>query len=250
MAIDTSFSTRAIEAYNMQLSKSLERLSTGRKINRASDNPAGLAIVEKLSAQLKGIEQAERNIRQGMGMLQVAEGGISTIGEALGRMRELAVQAASGEWTAEDRAVLNQEFQGLRTEIGRISETTEYNQQRLLEGSATTNIQAGPNALGISTADISTQEQAESALSSIDTAIERLSREQAKVGAAENRFSLAAESLSVAGENTASSISVMADTDYALEASAAIRNRILLQSSVSSLLKANTEKGRIINLMG
>ncbi|HAK88147.1 MAG: hypothetical protein A2077_04370 [Nitrospirae bacterium GWC2_46_6] len=265
MAIDTSFSTRAIEAYNTQFSKSLERLSTGRRINRASDNPAGLAIVEKLNAQLKGIEQAERNIRQGMGMLQVAEGGISTIGEALGRMRELAVQAASGELTAEDRAVLNQEFQELGAEVGRISETTEYNRQGLLEGGSATNIQAGPNAgqqitvaainvtpdaLGISTADISTQEQAGSALSSIDTAIERVSQEQAKVGAAENRFSFAAESLSVAAENTASSISTIADADYALEAAAAIRNRILLQSSVSSLLKANTEKGRIINLMG
>ena len=89
MAIDTSFSTRAIEAYNIQLSKSLERLSTGRRINRASDNPAGFAIIEKLGVQLKGIEQAERNVRQGMGMLQVAEGDISTIGEALGRNRIL-----------------------------------------------------------------------------------------------------------------------------------------------------------------
>jgi len=179
-------------------------------------------------------------------------------------MRELAVQAASGELTAEDRAVLGKEFQELRAEAGRISETTEYNQKRLLEGGSATNIQAGPNAgqqitveavnvtpnaLGISTADIGTQEQAESALSSIDTAIERLSQEQAKVGAAENRFSFAAEALSVAGENTASSISTTADTDYALEAAAAIRNRLLLQASVSTLFKSNTEKGRIINLL-
>jgi flagellin len=263
MAIDTSFSQRGIEAYGIQLSRSLERLSSGRKINRAADNPAGAAIAEKMTAQLRGIEQAERNVRQGMNMLQVAEGGVSNINEALQRMRELTVQAASGELTAEDRAALNTEFQALRQEIGRVTETTKYNQRRLLEGGAAANIQAGPNAgqqititganvtpkaLGIETLDISSQEQAKEALSSIDTAMQKVSQERANIGALESRLGTAAEALTAAGENTASSISVIADADIAAETAASMKNRILLQSAISTLRKANQAKGRIIDI--
>lgn len=258
--ISTNYNTA-----NNLMSKALERLSTGKQLNKAADNAAGMAIAEKMTAQLKGIEQAERNIENAGSMMRTAEGGMSSISDMLLRMRELSVQAADGSMTANDSAALQSEYQALKSEIGRTAETTEFNQKPLINGSASQlNIQAGPNAgqqltvspvnvtpdaLGITTSGIGTQEEAQSAISTIDTAIEKLSKSRSNIGSSENMLEGARENLSGAAINTANSISKITDTNYASEATSLAQSKLRLQAAIYANTKENQEKGRLLKLI-
>ncbi len=190
---------RGLFQTNSALSKSLEKLSSGLRINRAADDAAGLAISEKMRGQIRGLNQAIRNAQDGISLIQTAEGALNETHSILQRMRELAVQAANDTATDEDRAQLHQEVEALIEEIDRIGQTTEFNTQKLLSGGFQNKlIHIGANAdqtLSISIANmtaagisvdavsVSTQSAANTAITIIDTAIEKVSTERSKLGA-------------------------------------------------------------------
>lgn len=250
---------------NNLMAKALERLSTGKQLNKVADNAAGMAIVTKMTAQLKGLEQADRNIENAGSMMRTAEGGMSAISDMLLRMRELSVQAADGSMTANDRTALQSEYQTLKSEIGRTAETTEFNQKPLINGPAyPLNVQAGPNAgqqltvnpvnatpnaLGITSSGIATQDEAQSAISVIDTAIANLSKSRANIGSSENMLEGARDNLSSAAINTANSISKITDTNFASEATSLAQSKLRLQAAIYANTKENQEKGRLLKLI-
>lgn len=250
---------------NNLISKALERISTGKQLNKAADNAAGMAIATKMTAQLKGLEQADRNIENAGSMMRTAEGGMSAISDMLLRMRELSVQAADGSMTANDRTALQSEYQALKSEIGRTAETTEFNQKPLINGPASPlNVEAGPNAgqqltvspvnatpnaLGINSSGIAAQDEAQSAISTVDTAIANLSKSRANIGSSENMLEGARDNLSSAAINTANSISKITDTNFASEAASLAQSKLRLQVAIYANLKENQEKGRLLKLI-
>lgn len=250
---------------NNLMAKALERLSTGKQLNKAVDNAAGMAIAGKMTTQLKGLEQAERNIESAGSLLRTAEGGMSAISDMLLRMRELSVQAADGSMTANDRTALQAEYQALKSEIGRTADTTEFNQKPLInEASSQLNIQAGPNAgqqltvspvkvtpnaLGITSSGIATQEEAQSAISAIDNALTKLSQARSNIGSSENMLEGARENLSGAAMNTAASISKITDTNYASEATSLAQSKLRMQAALYANTKENQEKGKLLKLI-
>lgn len=224
---------------------SLERISTGMRINRASDDPAGLAISEKMRAQIRGLSMAGRNIQDGISLLQTAEGGLNETHAILQRMRELSVQAASDTYTDEDRKALAMEFEELKKEVVRISKDTEFNTMPLLDGSRNSiHIQVGANAgqsielsignmgdIGIDNLKIDSREEAEQALSGIDLAITTVSSERSKMGAYMNRLEHAYNNTMTMEENLVAAESRIRDADLAKEIMNYTKSNILMQAN-------------------
>ncbi len=217
------------------LEKNFERLNSGKKLNRASDNAANMAILKQLEAELRSLGQASNNIDYGVSMSQVADGAMSSQGEIVSRMRELAVQSANGALNGQDRQVIQTEFDQLRSEVDRIGATTEFNAQPLLDGSVTT-VQVGtgasdPNriniplpvsdvgALGLGGVDLSTEAGAQAAIENLDTALEAIANSRAAVGSTLNRLEFSQENLQETRINVAAASSRVGDTDYAKVAS-------------------------------
>lgn len=230
-------------------SKALERLSTGYRINRAGDDPAGLAISEKMRAQINGLNMASKNIQDGISMVQTAEGALNETHSMLQRMRELSVQSANDTLTDDDRALIEVEFQELKKEVTRISTDTEFNTRKLLNGdNATTplKIQVGANAgqtidltmndmsadaIGITDASIATRDEAESALSTLDEAIKKVSMERAQMGAYQNRMEHAYNVNVNTAENLTAAESRIRDADIAKEMMNFTKASILQQAA-------------------
>jgi flagellin len=242
-----------------QLAGSVARLSSGLRITRAADDAAGLGISETLRAQVRSINQAVRNSNDGISLLQIADGGAEGIGNILGRLRELAAQSASGILGANERSFLDQEFVALRSEIDRISSVTEFNGVKLLSGSGndSLSIQIGfrssvndtlslslkdldTGTLSLSVVNVSTSENALSALSNIDNAISAVASARANVGSLQNRLDAAVQNLQVASENITAAESRIRDADIAFETAKFVRNQILVQAGTSILAQANT----------
>jgi flagellin len=250
---------RNLGVSSSQLEGSVARLSSGLRITRAADDAAGLGISETLRAQIRSINQAVRNSNDGISLLQIADGGAEGIGNILGRLRELAAQSASGILGANERSFLDQEFLALRSEIDRISSVTEFNGVKLLSGTGndTLSIQIGfrssandtlslslndldTGALSLSAVNVSTSENALSALSNIDNAISAVASDRANVGSLQNRLDAAVQNLQVASENITAAESRIRDADIAFETAKFVRNQILVQAGTSILAQANT----------
>ena len=249
---------RNLATNQAQLGKSVERLSSGLRITRAADDAAGLGVSETLRAQIRSINQANRNAGDGISLTQVADGAAATVGSLLSRMRELATQSASGTLGTTERSYLDQEFVALRSEIDRISTTTEYNGQPLLSGSSNTfevfiGFKSGSGnslsvalddldvaAVGLTGASVSTATAAQSMLSKIDSAISAVATARANYGSIQSRFEVAIQNLTVTAENFTAAESRIRDADLAQETSVFTKNQILTQSGIAILAQANS----------
>ena len=256
---------KALNNTSSALQKSMEKLSSGLRINRAGDDAAGLAISEKLRGQIRGLNQAVRNAQDGISLIQTAEGGLNEIHNILQRMRELAVQAANDTLTTTDRNAISGELTQLAEEITRISTDTEFNTKKLLNGSITSmKFQIGANsgqyiALGIKTAGatalsvdalvVTNAASAAAAITKINNAIETISQERAKLGAVQNRLEHTIANLSTAAENLTASESRIRDVDMAQEMMAFTKNQILQQAGVAILAQANQAPQAVLQLL-
>lgn len=275
MGLQVNTNVAALNAYRhlsstqSTMNTSLERLSSGLRINRAADDAAGLAISEKLRAQTNGLGQASSNAQDAISLVQTAEGALNETHSILQRMRQLAVQSSNDTNTADDRAAIQKEVSALNDELDRIATTTQFNGQNLLDGtggsSGSFTFQVGANSgqtvtvafakadtttLAVGTADVSTQAGAASALTAIDAAIKTVSGNRADLGAVQNRLQHTINSLSVASENAAAAESRIRDTDMAKEMSAFSRSQILSQAGVSMLAQANSAPQSVLKLLG
>ena len=217
---------------NAAQGKSMEKLSSGLRINRAGDDAAGLAISEKMRGQIRGLDQGSRNAQDGISMLQTAEGALNETHSILQRMRELAVQSSSDTNVTDDRAAIDEEYKALVSEVDRISDQTEFNTQKLWDGSTTSiDFQVGANGgqvinytfsnmdtatiFGAATGDLTTKANAQTALAAIDTGIGTVSTERAKLGATQNRLEHTINNLGTASENLTAAESRVRDVDMA-----------------------------------
>jgi len=250
--------------------KSLEKLSSGFRINRAGDDAAGLAISESLKAQIRGLKQASRNAQDGISLVQVAEGGLNETQSILIRLRELGVQAASDTVGPQERQFLNVEYDALISEIQRIADGTEFNSTPLLNGTGSVfDIQVGvrnnPNvdrivfdasradataaALGINLTSVADKASAQNSLAAIDAAIISVSGMRADFGALQNRLQSTVNNLAINHENMSAANSRIRDVDVAEETSELTRNNILLQAGTSVLAQANQSNAIALGLL-
>lgn len=272
MRINTNVSAlnawRNLSITDTLLGKSMEKLSSGYRIVRAADDAAGLAISEKMRAQIVGLRGAVRNAQDAISLVQTAEGALEETHSILRRMRELAVEASSDTLTDEDRAQLQEEFNQLQTEITRIANTTEFNTKPLLNGSLTTAmVLIGPNTgtdhqisfsiggmaasdLAVDSITIDTVSNALLAIDSIDAAIDQVSTQRAQLGALQNRLEHTINNLNVAAENLSAAESRIRDVDMALEMASFTRHQILIQAGTAMLAQANLRPQSILKLLG
>ena len=267
---------RVLTGNQNALNKSLERLSSGFRINKAADDAAGLAISENFRAQIKSFNQAKRNANDGISMLQVAEGAMNEISNILTRMRELSVQASNDTLISRDRSFLNSEFTALQTEIDRISEVTEFNGTFLINGTISTTgvdfqigIEATTNdrltvtladcdtsSIGssgsrtLSDASINVKTSARNALDVIDAAINDIAQQRSNIGAHQNRLNSTIINLSNSAENITASNSRIRDVDVANESAEMARNQILVQAGSSMMAQANQLPQMAMQLIG
>lgn len=250
-----------------QLDRSLEKLSSGKRINRAADDAAGLALANKLGEALAGLEQGMRNASDGYSMLDVADGGLGQVQENLGRMKELAVTAANGTLSQDQRAAVQSEYDALQGEVDRIAGATEFNGRTLLDGSAGSvdislgseggavsvdlSAAAGTAALGLagSRVDGADPSAANDALARIDAALQEVSQQRSDLGGAANRLSSAHRNLAVTAENTYASRSRILDADMAAEAANKARNQVLTQGSTAVLAQGRGLSATALNLL-
>jgi flagellin len=245
------------------LDRSLERLSSGYRINKAGDDAAGLAISEKLRAKTRGLIQAQRNASDGISLIQVAEGGLEEIQNILVRLRELGVQAASDTIGGQERRYLNEEYQSLKEEVDRIANVTEFNGTVLLDGTGGSldfQVNTGglnllgvdrisfdafksdvnSDKLGLEELSIDSKVNAQRSLQIIDSAIEDVSSIRGELGAIDNRLTSSIRNLSVSIENLTAANSRIKDVDVAMETSELTRNNILMQAGTAILQQANS----------
>lgn len=252
------------------LQKSTEKLSSGYKINRAADDAAGLSISEKMRNQIRGLNKASDNAQDGISLVQTAEGALNEVHSMLQRMSELSVQAANGTNDTTDRSSINDEVQQLKTEIQRVSSTTQFNKMNILDGtfSAGANklLQVGANANQTIQIDIDalqsvvgsslnknlkteTATNAQSAITVVQSSIEKLSKLRSKLGAVQNRLEHTVANLDNISENTQSSESRIRDTDMAEEMVQYSKNNILQQAGQSMLAQANQANQGVLSLL-
>jgi flagellin len=253
--------------------EAMEQLSSGRRINSASDDAAGLAISKQMTALISGMEQAVRNANDGISLVQTAEGALGQMSDIVQRMRELAVQAATETNSAEDRGYLDTEFQQLRAELDRIVDMTEFNGTNLLDKSAQgglgvftfqigvgegqtiqleipdfdTATSGGPLYLG--SANLLSTDAAQQALSTMDDALSNVDSTRAAMGSTINRLTFAIDTLDNTRLNTEASRSAILDTDYAWAATELSRNQILQQAATAVLAQANVSSQMVMRLL-
>lgn len=256
---------------NAAQKSSLEKLSSGSRISRAADDAAGLAISEKMRASIRTVRQDVRNANDGISMIQTAEGGMTEVGNILIRFRELSTQAASDTLSGTERGFIDKEVQQLASEVNRISNVTEFNGHKLLNGTGESlEIQIGQNNdkeldrfqydiaktntsmehLGITGINTMDKASAQENLGKIDGAIRMLSENRAEMGALQNRLASAVSSLNVYDENMSSARSRIYDVDMANETAELTKNNILTQAGVSVLGQANQNNMMALKLLG
>ena len=254
-----------------KLKKTMEKLSSGLKINRASDDAAGLAIAEQMGLELRGLEQGMENVYDGLSLTQVADGALSQASDQLLRMRELAMTSANGTLNDGQRNVIQAEFDSLKSEITRISGSTEFNGHQLLDGSAgDMNISTGTDSggspdeltldlsanmdatsLGLDASSVSGADgsSALAAMDDIDAAMAMISSKRSEFGGFSNRLVSAQHSLAIAAENTYAARSRIQDADFAVESANLVRNQILGQASNAVQLQSMGLAGTALNLL-
>jgi len=247
--------------------KSTEKLSSGYKINRASDDAAGLTISEKMRSQIRGLDQSSTNAEDGISAVNVAEGALNEAHDILQRMNQLATQAANDTNTSTDRAAITKEMDALTSELDRISSTTQFNTMNLLDGSFTgKKLQVGAlegqtidisigamdaQTLGItsSTVNVTTNSKAGAAMTAIQSAIEKVSTQRSALGAVANRLEHTVKNLDTTSENTSAAESRIRDVDMAEEMVTYSKNNILAQAGQSMLAQANQANQGVLTLL-
>jgi flagellin len=251
---------RNLSMSQSSLATSMERLSSGLRVNSAKDDAAGLAIATRQNAQIRGINVAIRNANDGISLAQTAEGALATITDALQRMRELAVQAQNGSNGTSDRANLDAEYQALSAEITRIAAQTKFNGTAIVGPSAGAQVfQVGANGgdtLTITTTTVTTvagglttAALASTALGAIDTALDTVNTSRASYGAAMSRFSMAIQNLQISGENQAAARGRIMDADFAAETANLSRAQILQQAGSAMVAQANQLPNQVLALL-
>jgi flagellin len=252
---------------SQSLSTSFERLSSGFRINSASDDAAGLQISERMTSQIQGLNQASRNANDGISLVQTAEGALGEVTTSLQRIRTLAVQSQNGINTTEDRAALNAEVTALKEEITRIADTTTFGGVNILDGVITSasflvGAESGENiavdltqdfdtaGLSVDAADVSTAGSAATAMGLVDTAIATVSAARGEFGATQNRFQSTIRNLSNISENVSAARGRIRDTDFASETAELTRNQIVQQASLTVLSQANQRPQAALSLLG
>ncbi len=261
---------RNLSTTRLAMDKTLQKLSSGQRINRAGDDAAGLAISENLKAQIKGLGQAQRNAEDGISLVQIAEGALTEVSNILIRLRELSVQAASDTIGSTERKFLNVEFEQLTQEVDRIANSTEFNRVPLLNGTgAVFDIQIGTRnspitdrltfdassadvnvaALGLNLASVADKISAQNSLSAIDQAIVSVSGIRADFGALQNRLQSTINNIQVSVENLSAANSRVRDADIAAETAEMTKNNILVQAGTSVLSQANSYTKNALQLI-
>lgn len=269
-------SHRVLKFQDWEVSKNMEKLSSGLRINRAGDDASGLAVSEKMRTQIQGLRQAERNTEDGMSMIQTTEGYLTEISDIIQRVRVLAVQSSNGIYTAEDRQMIQVEVSQLIDEVDRIASQAEFNTMKLLQGdfaraskSASMWFHMGANMhqreqvfistmtaaafnfrnVTGNTVTLSTANQANSAIGIMDNALFMLNKQRANLGAYYNRLEHASKGLMNAYENIQASESRIRDVDMAEEMSSLTKNQILIQSGTAMLAQANLRPQNVLQLL-
>ena len=258
-------SSRQLGMVTSQQAKSSEKLSSGYRINRASDDAAGLTISEKMRSQIRGLNKASSNAQDGISLIQTAEGALNEVHAILQRMNELAVQAANDPNTTADRGAIQAEIDQLTSEINRIQSTTQFNTMNLLDGSFTgKNLQVGSlkgqaisiaissmgaSAIGVNALAVSSFASAGKAISAIAGALSKVSFQRSTLGALQNRLEHTIANLDVAAENTQAAESRIRDTDMAAEMVQYSKNNILAQAGQSMLAQANQATQGVLSLL-
>ena len=275
-----AFASRTLSYRQGQIQSNIEKLSSGMRINRAGDDASGLAVSEKLRSQVRGLNQAERNIQNGVSFIQATEGYLQNTQDILHRLRELAVQSANGIYSAEDRMQIQVEVSQLVDEVNRIASHAQFNGMNVLTGrfardSATGQImqfQVGANmdqnervfigtmtaqALGLENSQgmtgiisISSPDSANQTIGRVDTALTAVNRQRADLGAYQNRFEIAQQGVAIASENLAAAESRIRDVDMAREVVDFVKNSILIQANTAMLAQANTQPQSVLQLLG
>ena len=251
---------------NTEAGKNLEKLSSGYKVNRAGDDAAGLAISEKMRGQIRGLDMATKNAQDSISLIQTAEGALNETHAILQRMRELAVQSSNDTNVTSDRKALQEEVNALSAEITRIATNTEFNTQKLLSGGfSAKKFHIGANkdqaisltidkmdakTLAVSNISISSQGGANTAISTINQALETVSTERSKLGAVQNRLEHTINNLGATSENLTAAESRIRDTDMAKEMMGFTKNNILMQAAQSMLAQANQQPQGVLQLLG
>jgi len=277
------FANRVLKFKTWDVRSDGEKLSSGMRINRAGDDASGLAVSEKLRAQIRGLNQAERNIENAISFIQTSEGYLQETQDVMHRIRELAVQSANGVYSDEDRMQIQVEVSQLVDEVNRIASHAEFNGMKILMGDFARDeagaaapkamwFQVGANvdqrkrayigtmtaqALGLIGAqgtdqaiNISNPDEANKAIAAVDAALRVVSKQRADLGAYQNRFTLAAQGVSVAAENMQSAESVIRDTDMAAQMVSYVKNSILVQAGTAVLAQANLSTRSVLQLLG
>ena len=271
------YADRVLNISNDSIMKNMEKLSSGERINRAGDDASGLAVSEKMRSQIRGLNQASKNIQNGVSFIQTTEGYLQETTDILQRVRELAVQSANGIYSDEDRMQIQVEASQLVAEVDRIASQAQFNGMNMLtgrfaqEGDSVMQFQIGANvdqntrvfigtmtatALGLKGAQggdeqisISSPDEANITLAAIDEALKNVTKQRADLGAYQNRFEMAAKGINIAAENTQASESRIRDTDMASEMVAFTKNQILTQAGTAMLAQANSQSQSVLGLL-
>ena len=263
---------RALQSTEGSLSTSMQRLSTGLRINSAKDDAAGLAIAERMTSQVRGMTVATRNANDAISMAQTAEGSLGKVGESLQRMRELAVQSANSTNGTSDRANLNEEYKALATEVSRVLEGTKFNGKNLLNVSTDMAFQIGADVastdritvglrdmtggtgmkLALATTGAGSIESVVSALgtiSSLDVAIDEVTSARSNLGSVQNRFESVVANLATSQENISAARGRITDADFAVESANLSRAQVLSQAGNTMLAQANQQPQQVLSLL-
>ncbi|URZ06275.1 flagellin N-terminal helical domain-containing protein [Clostridium felsineum] len=262
---------RQMNINNDQSAQSIQKLSSGYRINKAGDDAAGLAISEKMRAQINGLNQSTRNAQDGISLVQTAEGNLNETQAILQRMRELAVQSSTGTNTSTDRANLELEFKQLQSEVTRIAVQSEFNTKKLIDGSlsgtgkemvfqigansgqtislAISNMSATSLGVNTSSASIASQSGAQKAITSVQKAIDSVSSERAKLGSVQNRLEHTINNLNTDAENLQSAESRVRDVDMASEMMNYTKSNVLVQAAQAMLSQANQTPNNVLQLL-
>jgi len=270
---------RTLGVKSRAVDKDMEKLASGLKINRGGDDASNLAVSEKLRSQIRGLNQAQRNIQNGVSFIQTAEGYLAETHDILHRLRELSVQSANGIYSAEDRSQIQVEIDQLVDEVNRVASHAQFNGMNMLTGrfakanasgaGTTMYFHVGANmdqrevmyigtmtstALGLikdsQNLSLSTADKANQAIGSVDAALRLVSRQRADLGGYQNRFEVAGIGVGVAAENMQAAESVIRDTDMASQMVDYVKNNILVQASTAMLAQANTKPQSVLQLLG
>ena len=263
---------RALQSTNGSLSTSMQRLSTGLRINSAKDDAAGLAIAARMTSQVRGMTVASRNANDAISLAQTAEGSLGKVGESLQRMRELAVQSANSTNGTSDRANLNEEYKALATEVSRVLEGTKFNGKNLLNVSTDMAFQIGADVastdritvglrdmtggtgmkLALATTGAGSIESVVSALgtiSSLDVAIDEVTSARSNLGSVQNRFESVVANLATSQENISAARGRITDADFAVESANLSRAQVLSQAGNTMLAQANQQPQQVLSLL-